>query len=462
MLLVLSLIRNAIFQTHMNNSLTLTRTLPLQILMVILMLAPGFLAAQGPGKRAYLMGENYRKQNRCKDAVLQYDEAIRLEPANYKYYFQRGKCQYNLKDYAAAKESFKSTVEFKPNFTPAYSLLAKIYKNEKDYDNAIYYYQEAARFESNNNRKVQYELLLVNLLLKEDRVSEAARHIEDARKIDPTNPNILFYNAEIQAMRKNWTAAKADYEKALASERLKSASPAQKAKYYYGLGVALNNLGDNAGAKAAWGKANFGRYKQLIAQQMRENNHVYFYKIAVSYYLNGEYQECETYLAKALEIQRDFASAYILKGKIARKQGSVTQAINYYQQAVAMENNPSRKASMYRLVAAMQMERNDYSSALTTIDKALKTDVKIAASLMGMKGQAEYRSGRYNESIATIEELLRAGIDTKAKAKYSFMLGMAAKKVRDNDKARAAFKDAMYGPYKPAAKIELDKLAQKG
>lgn len=453
--------RNTTLSIQMNKPSTILNPPLTRTLILMLFLAPMLILAQGPGRRSYLMGENLRKQNKCKEAIQQYDEAIRLEPANYKYYFQRGKCEYNLKDFESAKNSFKSTVEYQPNFTPAYSLLAKIYKNEKDNQNAIYYYQEAARNESNNSRKVQYKLLLVNLLLKEDRVAEAQRHIAEAKSIDPTNPNILFYNAEILSMQKNWSSAKTSYEQALSSERLKTATPAEKAKYYYGYGVALSNLGDNAGAKAAWSKANFGRYKPLIAQQMLENNHVYYYKIAVSYYLNGEYRECESYIAKALELQRSFASAYILKGKIARKEGNKGQAIQFYQQALQMEKNPDRQAGMCRLVAGLQMENKDYGGALRTINQALNLKPKNGATaLLAMKAQAEYNGGRYNEAISTIEQLLQAGIDPKTKAKYSFMMGMAAKKTRDTERARAGFKNAQYGPYKPAAVMELKKLNQ--
>jgi len=128
------------------------------------------MIAQGPGQASYLQAENLRKQNNCRDAIQKYDEAIRLEPGNYKYYFQRGKCQYTMKDIDMAIASFKATVDYQPNFTPAYSLLAKIYKTQSDFDNAIYYYEQAARYESNTKRKVQYQLLRVNLRHKQDRV----------------------------------------------------------------------------------------------------------------------------------------------------------------------------------------------------------------------------------------------------------------------------------------------------
>ncbi|MEZ4772346.1 MAG: tetratricopeptide repeat protein [Bacteroidia bacterium] len=429
---------------------------------LLFVMAPVFTLAQGPGRNAFLAAENFRKQNKCDEAINQYNEAIRLEPSNYKYYFQRGKCEYKNKDFEAAKESFKSTVSYKKNFTPAYSLLAKIFKNEKDYSNAIYYYEEAARYESDAGRKVQYQLLLVNLLLKENRVSDAKKHIDDANSIDPNNPNILYYSAEINMLDSNWDAARRNYERALESDRLKSASPAEKAKYYYGLGLALTKIGDNAGARNAWSKANFGPYKDLIAQQMLTTNHVYYYKIAVSYYLNGEYTESENYISKALDLQRDFSSAFVLKGKIEGKKGNTARAIENYQKAIDFEKVPEKKAQMYKLVATLQLNNNDSYNALASIEKAMQADPKTAGSLYYLKAKAEYDSGRFREAIDTLEKLLASGVDTKAKAKYSFMLGMAAKKASDLEKAREAFKNALYGPYKPAAKIELDNITEKG
>lgn len=417
--------------------------------------------AQPPGKQAYVEAENLRKQNNCKDAIDKYNQAIQLEPSNFKYYFQKGKCEYKQRDMEMAKESFKSTVEFKRDFTPAYSLLAKIYKDEKDYDNAIYYYEEAARHESNDGRKVQYKLLLVNLLLKEDRIYDAKKHIDEARAVDPDNPNILYYNAEINAMDKNWDAAARNYERALESDRLKSAPPAEQAKYYYGLGVAYSNIGDNAKARAAWSKANFGPYKNLIQQQMLKANHVYFYKIAVSYYLNGEYNESENYIAQALDLQRNFPSAYMLKARIEMKRGNQPRAIEYYQQAIDSESDAAKKARIYQMVASLYLNNNDSYRALDAINQALQGN-SASASLLSMKAKAEYESGKYRDAVTTLERLLSGGVDTKSKARFSFMLGMAAKQAADNDKAIEAFKNAMYGPYKPAAKIELDKLQGKG
>ncbi len=430
-------------------------------LFVLMLCSMGLLHGQGPGKKAYLVGEDLRKENKCEDAIKQYANAIKQEPTNYKYFFQKGKCEYKIRDYTAAKISFKRTIEFKSDYTAAYSLLAKIYRMEKDYDNAIFYYKEAATFESSSTRKVQYKLLLVNLLLKERRIAEAQKHIKEAQEIDATNPNILFYIAEINGIEGFWERARENYESALASQRLAATPPAEKAKYYYGLGVAYSQLGDHTNAKKAWDKANFGPYKALIAKELEKNNHVHYYKVAVSYYLQGEYDISESYLTKALDLDSGFASAYVLKGKISAKQGNHTKAIEYYQQAISMEDDPAKTAQIRVLEAGIHLDNQQGQRALAAIRPAVAL-APANTEWQFMKARAAYLAGEYREAIITVEKLLTTNPDAKTKAKYNFLLGMAAKHTLDEEKAADAFKHALYGPYKAAARVELEKLKSDG
>ena len=419
--------------------------------------------AQKPGQQYFIEGENMRKQNRCKDAIVKYNDAIKAEPSNYKYYFAKGKCEYKLKDYENAKESFKFTVDYRQDYSPAYSLLAKIYRKEaatnKDaIGEAIYYYEQAAKYEKNDSRKATYLMLLVNLLLKEDRAYDARRYLEDAREINPDNPQILYYTAEIAASDEDWQSARRDYERALETDRLQDASPAEKAKYYYGLGLACSKMGDNASAQKYWAKANFGPYKRMIQQHMMETSHVHFYKIAISYYLSGEYDESDRYLDKALELQNDFSRAYILRGKIEQKRGNLPRAVDYLERALEVEQDAKQKSRMYGMVASLQLKNNDSYGALTSLERALEGSPG-STKLMYMLAKAEYGAGRFSDASATLDKLLSASPDSKSKARYSFLKGMAARRAGDDEGAIAAFKNAMYGPYKYAAKVELEKLS---
>ncbi len=414
--------------------------------------------AQGPGRNSFLEAENLRRQNKFREAIQQYEVAIRLEPTNYKYYFQKGKCEYQIKDVDNAKESFRRTVEFQHNFTPAYSLLGKIYKDENDFQNAIFYFEEAAKYESDPERKIQYKLLLINLLLKENRMSEARRHIAEARSIDPTNPNILYYDAELNVLDSNWEQARQNYEKALASPKLAGAPPAELAKYYYGLGLAYFNLGDVVSAKRVWSKANFGPYAELIAQQLQQSDYTYFYKVAVSYYLNGEYDASERFINRALEVQKIFPSAYLLKGRIANQQGSTAQAIQYYQEAADQEREPEKKAKAFYYIASLHMSQRNYRGALEALDQVFALSKQPTSGMIYMQAKANYAQGRYEEVVQKLDELSRVTTDPNSKAKYQFLSGMAAKKSGNTDKAIESFKAAMYGAVKPAAKEELNQL----
>lgn len=415
------------------------------------------LNAQGPGMAAFGQAEGLRKSGRCKEAILKYEEAIQAEPSNYRYYFAKGKCHLDIKEMEMAKIALSQTVEYKQDYSPAYSLLANIYKAEKNFNEAIRYYEDAVRYEKSDSKKVQYQLLLVNLLLAQDRPYDASRYLDDARYLAPDNPRILYYSAEIAAAEKDWTTAKNYYEQALATDDLKSATSAEKAKYYYGLGLALTNLGDNTGAKAAWANANFGPYKKLIDRQLQQTSHTYYYKIAISYFLNNELEEADAFLDKSIELQNDFARAYVLRGKIERKRGNMERAIRLYEQAIDMEKDPAVKAQLYSALANMQLSNNDSYGALSSVDNAISGS-SGSASLLFLKARAQYGAGRYRDAVATLDQLMAAGVDAKTKAKYSFMKGMAARRAGDNEDAKNAFQAALFGPYKPAASNELSRL----
>ena len=73
--------------------------------------------AQPAGRASYIQGENLRKQNKCDEAVLKYQEAAKLEPENYRYPFAEGKCYYKLKQYDLAIGAFETAVSAKPDRT---------------------------------------------------------------------------------------------------------------------------------------------------------------------------------------------------------------------------------------------------------------------------------------------------------------------------------------------------------
>lgn len=429
------------------------------ILGLCLQIWTAALWAQAPGRKDYLDAEKLRKQNRYIEAIQFYKQAIRKEPSNYKYYFQKGKCEFRLNQLPDAKESFKSSIEFRDDYSPAYSLLAKVYKDEKDYENAAYYYEMAALKESVIPRKVQYILLSVNQMLRVDKIVDARRLLQQAIELDNDNVNVLYYYGEIHLLEGDWEQARVLFEQTLESDRLQNASPGETAKYYYGLGLAHHRLGNSEAADKAWSKANFGSYKSLIAQQRRENDHIYLYQLAVSYYLNGEYDESEDLVNKAIEMRENFSSAYLLKGKIAKQKGQFIDATQFYKNAIRFEGDRTKQAKLYSLLADLYMEYEEYQLATEAWTDALNSGLRLNFDDTYYKARAEFKSKNYDLAINTLEDKILLISDPKLKARYNFLIGRAAKLNGDMERARDAFKGALYGPYKAAAQQELSALS---
>jgi tetratricopeptide (TPR) repeat protein len=414
--------------------------------------------AQGQGKASYIQAENLRKGKRYNEAVVKYDEAIKLEPGNYRYYFSRGKCYYAMKEYDLALSSFEETVEYKKDFVFAYTLIAKIYRKKEDIPNAIYYYDLAFQNEQDPKRKVGYKMEAIKLLLQENKTAEAQKHLSEVKAVAPDNLNILYFDAKISNQNGDYENAKSSM--VTATGNLGNEPPANAAKYWYELGYAYNKLGDYTNAQKAWEKAYFGKYKTLIDRERSINSPAYFYRMAVSYYTAGAYAECKEQVAKSLELQKDFSAAYLLLGKIDKKSGNYSGAVDNYRNAANFESDPAKKTKLETMLVSLQVDAEDFSGAVNTANSVLGKQPNTP-QVIYLKALAQYRLGQYNGAIGSLESLSASTNDNAAKAKYNFLIGMAARNT-DVEKAKNAFKAAMLGPYKPAAKNELDKLMKNG
>lgn len=416
------------------------------------------LHAQNEGEKAFKEGEELRKTNQCEEAIILYKAAIR-KADHHMYYYQKGKCEYRLGREDSARASYKAAIKIDPSFTPAYALLAKIYKDERDFENAAYYYEQAANYETDRERKIQYMLLLVNLLLRENQIDRAKTLLTKAESIDDKDAYVLYYHAEIRSIEGQWEEARDYYERALTLDRVKNASQEEQAKFFYGLGLAYKQLGDEMKAEATWEKVSGGPYRQLVDEYLAEKDSpLKFFKIAMSYYVNEEYDESLAYLSKTLERKADFGRAYDLRARIYRKLYDLRRALDQYEQAVKWESDPEKRGKLYVSMAQISEKQQEYTASLEYLYKAEESGLKFSESLFFFKAQMEYRSARYKDATQSLKRLIQNTTKSTSRAKYYYLLGKTASKEKNMVLAQEAFSKAMYGPYKPAAEVELAKL----
>lgn len=440
----------------------ISRTLFCTVLFVMLSVLFQPIWAQRAGKSAFEEGEALRKQGKNEAAIAKYEEAISKESDNYVYYLHKGRCEFSLGHFDQAERSFQQTLRYRSDYAPAHAWLARLYKQKGNNTAAIDQYKLAARAEKNENSQFQYYLLLVNLLMDDGDDKSAKTYLDQAAAIKPKHYNVLYYQAEFAAREGNWEIARETYERALKMPELNKQSPTIQAKFYYGLGVSLNALGDPDGADAAFSKANFGPYKKLIEKRETGDEEANLYKIALSYYFNEAYDECNQYADKLLAKSPNFAGGYMLKARVALKRGRFEEAITFYQRAIKAEEDPTRRGKIQFMLADLYINQGRPEDALGVMAELSRSEARLATNPKALSLQARslYEAGRYKEAINVLNALLATDLDMKTQAKYQFLLGMCAKKAGQKDMAKQAFQKASYGPYKPAAQQELKALGE--
>jgi tetratricopeptide (TPR) repeat protein len=92
----------------------------------------------------YLRGLRYSEEDTLyKDAIIEFDIAIKMRNDSAAYYLKRGDCYYYLEDYVSAKINYEKAMKLEPSNCYSVNGLGNIARKEKNYEDAIYYFSEA-------------------------------------------------------------------------------------------------------------------------------------------------------------------------------------------------------------------------------------------------------------------------------------------------------------------------------
>lgn len=118
----------------------------LNYFLVFVVLA-GLLSSCGPDlQKSQIYIESgvekiYKAQH--KEALEDFNKAIKYNPDSYEAYYLRGSCMQNLNDLDAAMLDYHISIQKKPDFTEAYFNLAMIFDFRQQKDSACFYYKKA-------------------------------------------------------------------------------------------------------------------------------------------------------------------------------------------------------------------------------------------------------------------------------------------------------------------------------
>ncbi len=439
----------------------LFRALPLVIALCIL-LAPAALMAQGgPGTKKSQEGRSLMAQKNYNGALAAFQEAVRLEPNNARYYYYKGNCEEKLKKMGDALASYKKATELKKDYSQAYLKLANLSMKSKDYNGAISALNSAYANEQDNGRKVTYKVTVVKLLLKQNRPQDAMNELNVIKPLAPAD-DIRITNTEgdVYAAMNNWPKAIDSYKKAV--EKSKEMVPAQAAKYNYNLGFAYFRSNDAVKAQETWKAVENTRYAKKVKSLTALSGARFQIAVASGYLKANVLDDALDYANKAVQAEPTNSSAYRVLATVQMKKGQNALAIANLNKAADNEKDEVKKSKLHAQMIRLQFTSNDYNGALSTANKILaKTPNNM--TILGLKAQAEYQLGQFANSIKSTDAALGAVPkgDLVKSAPYWFTQGLAAKKAGDVERAKKAFQSASVGIFKAAAKIESDKLSAR-
>ena len=130
----------------------------------------------------YEAGLALQRQGRLKEAMIEYDSAIRLNPGHVMAYYNRGIAYYNLDRHGSAIDDFGEAIHLDPGFADAFNNRGAAYYQLGQYQRAIEGYDLVIILDSKNvdahyNRGIAYGKL--------DRHRRAIEDFDKAIRLDP-------------------------------------------------------------------------------------------------------------------------------------------------------------------------------------------------------------------------------------------------------------------------------------
>ncbi|MCX8112918.1 MAG: tetratricopeptide repeat protein [Bacteroidia bacterium] len=419
------------------------------------------LAAQS-GRAAYLEGEQYRKNKQYELALQKYEEAIRLEPSKAIYYARKGEVLNNLKRPNEAIQAYQKALELNSGLTPIYVRIAQIHVRAKNYPAAIEVLNQAYAKEQDVDKKMTHKLSVVRLLNLQGRSQEALSELNALKAQFPQvadAPRLLYAEGETHLALNNPQAAVASFQRAY--DKTRDLPIAQNARYIYGLALAHYRAGNTSEyekyAKQIENHPMGRRLKAAIAR----SGAAYNLSIAYAYLKTGALDEALEYVNEAAKTKDRLNQVYQMQGAILFRKGRTAEAAQSFLQAAANEPDEKKRSALYARTVRLQYNAGDYAGAVSTADRILEKSPNDVNTLL-LKAQALYLLGRYGEVISIVDRIVPLlGTDAAKISQAYFLMGLAARKSGQVEKAREAFGKITHPRFKAAARVELDKLSAR-
>src|SRR5882672_4209808 len=181
-----------------------TRVLPIFALALVALLA-GCKRDPNIQKQKYLeSGERYFKSAKYREAVIQFSNALQVDPRFVEGHYQLAQTYIKLQDWSMAYEQLEKTIELRPDHYPAQIDLANLLVANRSLDRAKEHLDVLA---AKDPQDPKFHLALANYLAAKDDLPAALMEMQKAVDGAPGNVDSLLSLALLQVRASQTDAA---------------------------------------------------------------------------------------------------------------------------------------------------------------------------------------------------------------------------------------------------------------
>jgi tetratricopeptide (TPR) repeat protein len=287
---------------------------------------PNFqLTVTNQAQQLFYQGLQQARSGDLYGALALYNQAIKLQPQNYEYWFNQGLSLFHLHRFEDAISAYDQTLNLNPDFAKAWYNRGGVLGELGDFDGAVASFEQAIALKPNYHEAWASKGLA---LLKLGFIWEAISSYEEALQLQPEDQETWYYRGVALGIVEQFEEAIASYNQALEiqpdyyevlidrgvvlfslqrwSEAIESWDQALTIQSdfhlaWYNRGIALENLGKR--------EESIESYQQAI--NIKPDFHLAWYNQAVALFYLDRLPEAIACYDSALEIKLDYWEAWL-------------------------------------------------------------------------------------------------------------------------------------------------------
>ncbi len=332
-----------------------------------------------------LMGA-YQQAGRNDDAIKTAEEYLKENPDQAHAYTTVANLYNNLKDYDKAIQMYKKALELEENVDNQANYLmqiGQIYIQQKKYEEAVQAYEDAKTKSKQEWVQQNADSQIAELYRQMGKIDELTNKYEAKLKETPENVELLKQLAEIYSRNKQYEKGVELYNKVLKIE------PENR--------NILNQLASAYQNAKQYDKA-IELYEELIVK-FPENKQNYLSSLIWVYQQAGRNDDAIKTAEEYLKENPDQAYAYSTAANLYQNSKNYDKAIELYRKAIEMEKNVDNQANYLLQIGQIYIQQKKYDEAVQAYEEA-KT-----------KSKQEWVQQTANSQIAKLFSQISSKID---------------------------------------------------